>query len=58
MHRPDMTPMGSSIYGGDDSLSVTAAAAFAKEKPGSGSRDGQSRKTSIAELLEGKYGFK
>ena len=43
--RPGTTPMGSS------------QAAF-KEKPGSGSRDGQSRKTSTAELLEGKYGFK
>ena len=47
-------PMGSSMYGDDESLSATAAA----EKSGSGSRDGQWRKTSTAQLLEGKYGFK
>ena len=52
IRRPGATPMGSSIYGDDDSLSVTAA----EEKPGN--RDGQSRKTSTAELIEGKIGFK
>ena len=44
------------MYGDDDSSPMTAA--FAEEKPGSGSRDGKSRKISTAELLDGKYGFK
>ena len=44
IHRPGTTPMGSSMCGDDDSSSMTAA--FCKEKPGSGSRDWQSRKTS------------
>mgnify|MGYP005984988699 CR=1 FL=1 len=35
-----------------------ARVACAKKKPGSGSRDGYSRKTSIAKHLEGKYEFK
>ncbi|KAJ3659510.1 hypothetical protein Zmor_011195 [Zophobas morio] len=54
IRRPGTTPMGSSMYGDDDSLSVTAAG----EKPGNGSRDGQFRKNSTVELLEGRYGFK
>ena len=33
-------------------------ATFAEEKPGTGSRDGYSRKTSIVEYLERKCGFK
>ena len=51
--------MGSSMYGDDDSSSMAAAGRFSlKKKRGSGRRDGQSRKTSTAELLEGKYGVK
>ncbi|KAJ3660439.1 hypothetical protein Zmor_004888 [Zophobas morio] len=45
--------MGSSMYSADDSLSVATAG----EKPGSGSRDGQSRKTSITKPPEGEFGL-
>ena len=43
------------MHGDDDDGGQTA---FAREKSETESRDGQSRKTSIAEFLERKYGFK
>ena len=55
IRRSGTTPMGFLVCAAmmSDSSSVTA---FAKEKPGS--RDGDSRKTSITKPLEGEYGFK